>query len=143
MDHAAQLVSAIAMPETNVTNVELSNACCVVTEGRVFNLITRNSQHWVHEVIEYLQRQLNSAEKFDFSGLLKGSGSSRLVETNYPQHEYAANLTGGLLGVAVYHPVAFRAETGRVGDIAFFDELGIYQWLGNAFTDKVTSQPTR
>jgi hypothetical protein len=55
------------------------------------------------------------------------------------QKSYAANLRGTPLGVAVYQPIPLQNETkvGRVGDIAFFDEDGKYEWIANAFDIEV------
>lgn len=41
---------------------------------------------------------------------------------------YAKDLAGTPVGTAVYHPIEMRAFSARVGDIAFFDENGKYQW---------------
>jgi hypothetical protein len=53
------------------------------------------------------------------------------------QAAFSANLAGTPLGTAVYHPVPFNQRSGRVGDIAFFDENGGYKWIRNAFDDEV------
>ena len=57
------------------------------------------------------------------------------------QTSYAANLRRTQLGLAVYQPLPLQQETkvGRVGDIAFFDEDGSYEWITNAFDTKVLS----
>ena len=128
------------LPDFDVECYQVAAACHAVTENRSFNLVTRNSQHWVCEVIELLQARLNTAKKIDVSRLIKTSGVISIREEGSPHEEYAANLGGSALGVAVYIPVPFRDGSGRVGDIAFFDEKGVYQWLGNAFSDKVTIQ---
>jgi hypothetical protein len=48
------------------------------------------------------------------------------------QQAYASNLQPGL-GEAMYHPVPFQAVSGRVGDIAFINKDGGYEWIRNAF----------
>jgi hypothetical protein len=55
------------------------------------------------------------------------------------QASYAANLRGTPLGTAVYQPLQMQPETkfGRVGDVAFFDEEGKYEWITNAFDREV------
>ena len=55
------------------------------------------------------------------------------------QAAYATDLRGTPLGLAVYQPLPLQQEekVGRVGDIAFFDEDGKYQWIANAFDIKV------
>ena len=55
------------------------------------------------------------------------------------QTSYVANLRGTPLGLAVYQPLPLQQETkvGRVGDIAFFDDDGKYEWITNAFDTKV------
>ena len=47
-------------------------------------------------------------------------------------------------GVALYEPKVFRPEVweGRVGDVAYFDEAGDYQWLCNAFHSEVLRLPS-
>ena len=57
------------------------------------------------------------------------------------QTSYAANLRGTSLGLAVYQPLPLQQDTkvGRVGDIAFFDEDGEYEWVTNAFETTVLS----
>ena len=52
------------------------------------------------------------------------------------QEVYAANLSNPL-GVAVFNPIPFRTETGRVGDIGFFHHNGEYEWIRNAFDSEV------
>ena len=56
------------------------------------------------------------------------------------QATYAINLKGTPMGTAVYQPIQLHPESkvGRVGDIAFFDEEGRYEWITNAFDTKVT-----
>jgi len=53
------------------------------------------------------------------------------------QEKFADNLGGTPLGTAVYHPIELKRSSGRVGDIAFFDENGKYQWIRNAFDSEV------
>jgi hypothetical protein len=53
------------------------------------------------------------------------------------QEKFASNLDRTPLGTAVYHPVELEMLSGRVGDIAFFDEKGKYQWIRNAFDEEV------
>ena len=57
------------------------------------------------------------------------------------QEAFAADLSGTPLGTAVYHPITMREKFGRVGDIAFFDSVGKYQWLANAFDTDVLFPP--
>jgi hypothetical protein len=49
------------------------------------------------------------------------------------QEKYAENLGSTVLGTAVYRPVELEETSGRVGDIAFFDRNGKYQWIRNGF----------
>ena len=55
------------------------------------------------------------------------------------QEVYAINLGGTPFGLPVYEPIPFRdgIKVGRVGDIAFFDQEGGYQWVTNAFDREV------
>jgi hypothetical protein len=53
------------------------------------------------------------------------------------QESFAENLKGANLGTALYHPVQLKEHSGRVGDIAFFNNEGKYQWLRNAFHTEV------
>jgi hypothetical protein len=53
------------------------------------------------------------------------------------QASYARNLGGTPLGIAVYDPVELCSNSGRVGDIAFFDDTGRYRWIRNAFDSVV------
>ena len=55
------------------------------------------------------------------------------------QEVYALNLGGTPLGLPIYEPIPFRdgINVGRVGDIAFFDQEGGYQWVANAFDKDV------
>ena len=60
------------------------------------------------------------------------------------QEAFAANLGGTALGTAVYQPVKMRDKSGRVGDIAFFNNVGKYVWLRNAFdTPVISTLPSR
>lgn len=54
------------------------------------------------------------------------------------QASYARNLSGTPLGIALYDPVELSSKSGRVGDIAFFDDTGRYRWIRNAFDVAVT-----
>ena len=77
------------------------------------------------------------------------------------QECFASDLAGTDLGVAIYSPLPFGSplppaiiaslgllnlntdhprNSGKVGDIAFFDQDGKYQWLRNAFHTAVTRQ---
>jgi hypothetical protein len=49
------------------------------------------------------------------------------------QEAYASNLNGFGRGTAVYRPEVEPEQSGRVGDVAFFDLEGRYQWIRNAF----------
>lgn len=62
-----------------------------------------------------------------------------MPRTTSKQEGFAANLGGTALGTAVYQPVKMRDKSGRVGDIAFFDNVGKYVWIRNAFDTPVTS----
>ena len=55
------------------------------------------------------------------------------------QEVYAINLGGTPLCLPIYEPIPFRdgINVGRVGDIAFFDQEGGYQWVANAFDKDV------
>lgn len=50
----AELRDNISIPEISVGLVMLNFACHAVTKNRPFHLRSRNCQHWVFEVIEYL-----------------------------------------------------------------------------------------
>lgn len=52
------------------------------------------------------------------------------------QDAFADNLRNGL-GEAFYHPVPFRASSGRVGDIAYLNQDGRYEWIRNVFDSDV------
>jgi hypothetical protein len=60
-----------------------------------------------------------------------------MSSTDSCQDVYAANLESPL-GVAIFHPIPFRTETGRVGDIGFFHHNGEYEWIRSAFDSEVT-----
>jgi hypothetical protein len=73
------------------------------------------------------------------------------------QESFASDLAGTNLGIALYSPIPFgsplpswvtsslslpefnnhvpdlRNNSGKVGDVAFFDSTGTYRWLRNAF----------
>ena len=54
------------------------------------------------------------------------------------QDAYAANLSlSNALGTAVLNPVPLRPKSGRVGDIAFFNRDGSFEWIRNAFHSEV------
>ena len=53
------------------------------------------------------------------------------------QEKYATNLWTTSLGTAIYHPIELEENSGKVGDIAFFDENGKYQWVRNTFDSRV------
>ena len=55
------------------------------------------------------------------------------------QERFAENLKDVNLGTALYHPVQLKEHSGRVGDIAFFNSEGKYQWLRNAFHPEVNN----
>lgn len=62
-----------------------------------------------------------------------------MPRTTSKQEGFAANLGGTALGTAVYQPIKMRDKSGRVGDVAFFNKVGKYVWLRNAFDTLVTS----
>jgi hypothetical protein len=56
------------------------------------------------------------------------------------QEEFAENLNGHCRGgIALYHPLEYRpgSKINCVGDIAFFDSQGNYNWIHNAFDSLV------
>jgi hypothetical protein len=55
------------------------------------------------------------------------------------QSQYASNLTGTPMGMALYEPIPYRDNRfyGRVGDVAYFDSNGAYQWICNIFHTEV------
>ena len=53
------------------------------------------------------------------------------------QERFARNLEGVCPGVAIYHPIKFDEHSGRVGDVAFFEQDGTYRVLRNAFHSEV------
>ena len=54
------------------------------------------------------------------------------------QDRYAELLApSGSNRLALYRPVPFHENSGRVGDIGFFDEQGRFMWLANAFQVEV------
>jgi hypothetical protein len=57
------------------------------------------------------------------------------------QEVFAQNLGGTPLGVAVYHPIPLKGNSGRVGDVAFFNGDGGYEWIANAFDTDVRLFP--
>jgi hypothetical protein len=59
------------------------------------------------------------------------------------QERYASNLSSVALGTALYRPVEFRTHSGRVGDIAFVDKMGIFQWIANAFHTEVSPSSSK
>src|SRR5271169_5292723 len=61
--HMKQIQSSIVLPDLDVVVYQVWEACQAVSDNRAFNLVTRNIQHWVCEVIEFLQERLNIAKK--------------------------------------------------------------------------------
>jgi len=53
------------------------------------------------------------------------------------QESYSANLSGTRYGTALRHPVVFRENSGRVGDVYFIDQNGNCRWIRNAFDKPV------
>src|SRR5216117_1343013 len=54
-----------------------------------------------------------------------------------PQDEYAENLKNNNLGLPIYRPIPCVENSGRVGDVGFFQRDGVYCCLANAFDAKV------
>jgi hypothetical protein len=56
-----------------------------------------------------------------------------------PQDDYSENLEPAALGIALYRPPLFVLEERRnkVGDIGYFDSLGKWKVIGNAFDQEV------
>jgi len=57
------LLDSYCLKDTNVTKEQLAQACTYISQDRSFNLITRNCQEWVKDVIDYLvvHRIINDA----------------------------------------------------------------------------------
>lgn len=54
------------------------------------------------------------------------------------QDQFAQNLKGHCLDdTGLYRPLEFHPHCHRVGDIAFFDSNGKYEWIQNAFYSQV------
>jgi hypothetical protein len=53
------------------------------------------------------------------------------------QAAYAANLDKQGRGLPIYRPFSPREHSYKVGDIAFFNNLGEYVWIQNAFNSQV------
>jgi hypothetical protein len=55
------------------------------------------------------------------------------------QSQYAENLSGTSMGLALYEPIPYREEMhfGCTGDVAYFDSSGDYKWVCNAFSSEV------
>lgn len=68
----ANLQSVIVVPEVKTCEYLLSAVCHEVNTGRSFNLITRNCQHWVFEVIERLVERQNIPEGEEVLTRIKG-----------------------------------------------------------------------
>jgi hypothetical protein len=43
--------------DVDINDYEVHNACCQVSENRGFNVLTKNCQEWVKEVIQFLVRE--------------------------------------------------------------------------------------
>ena len=56
------------------------------------------------------------------------------------QECFAANLKGINHGTAIYRPFQMNDHSGKVGDVAFLDREGTYQWIRNAFHSEVQTQ---
>jgi|SRR5271170_5317292 len=48
------LLDSHCLKDTEVTPAQMSQACTYISQDRSFNLITRNCQEWVKDVIDYL-----------------------------------------------------------------------------------------
>lgn len=53
------------------------------------------------------------------------------------QRNYEKNLGGTAFGTPLRHPVLFRENSGRVGDVGYFDHNGNWRWIRNAFDSQV------
>lgn len=51
--------SCTALPGISIKHYELSDICYRVSDGRPFNIVTSNCQHWVFEVIRAIAVQSN------------------------------------------------------------------------------------
>ena len=54
-----------------------------------------------------------------------------------PQDDYAENLKNNDFGLPIYHPIPCLENSGRVGDVGFFQRDGVYCCLANAFDAQV------
>jgi hypothetical protein len=61
------------------------------------------------------------------------------------QIQFAANLNGTSMGMALYEPILYREgmHFGSTGDVAYFDSNGDYKWVCNAFASEVFSSFAR
>jgi len=59
---ASDVLSCVALTEISIKHHILSEICYKVSEGRPFNLISRNCQHWVCEVIEKISLATDTTE---------------------------------------------------------------------------------
>ena len=64
----------IPIPRIYVEGWVLLEACTEVTEGRKFNLLTRNCQDWVEEVIMKLEDDLKIVDRVNISSLVRAYG---------------------------------------------------------------------
>lgn len=69
--------------------------------------------------------------------IIQVSESSNYQNLGTIQDRFARNLSGSYPGLAVYNPIQLRSHSGKIGDIAFFDENGRYMWIRNAFDIEV------
>ena len=59
---ASDVLSCMALTEICIKHAVLAEVCYEVSDGHPFNLISRNCQHWVYEVIEKLTIKSNMAD---------------------------------------------------------------------------------
>src|ERR1700737_4320960 len=77
-EYTNEIRSIIALTELGVDRLVLLHICRDVTQDRPFDLITRNCQHWVCEVIKKLEKRLNVEQTINVLARIKGLGISPL-----------------------------------------------------------------
>ena len=84
LSNSKTLASATCLDETDVSEEQVDEACQSVSLNRSFNLVTRNCQEWVKEVLQQLIRENLIPEKVLDQMKLAGfkTTNERSVETS-------------------------------------------------------------
>ena len=85
---ADTLENTLKIQEIDVSVASLDAACQRVTEGRSFNVIKKNCQHWVCEVVTDLARKHNLGD-IDILGRIKTLGYKPLVKSKAEKNKNA------------------------------------------------------